>query len=85
VDANQLRLKSKKLSSGRYQVQFSFGLPESYYGYVLAEPSTPLREVMLKIERHLQAAGEPERYLQRNLFSVLKRAPASGTIVVFKR
>lgn len=85
MDAQQLRLKSKKLSSGRYQVEFSFGQPEVYYGYVLAEPRTPLRELMQKIERHVLAALEPERYLQRNLFSVLKRSPASGKIVVYKR
>lgn len=85
MDTQQLRLKSKRLASGRYQVAFSLGHPEVCYGYVLAEPRTPLRDVMEKIQRHVEAALEPERYLQRNLFSVLKRTPSSGKIVVYKR
>ena len=85
METKQVRLKSRKLPSGRYQVEFSVGYPEAYYGYVLAEPRTPLRDVMEKIQRHVSAALEPERYLQRNLFSVLKRTPTSGRIVVYKR
>jgi len=85
TDSAKIRLTSKKLPSGRFQVQFSVGHPERFYGYVLADAKTPLSDVMRKIGRHVSAAGQPERYFQANLFSLLKRNLPSGKIVVFKR
>jgi hypothetical protein len=84
INTREFRLSSKRLASGRFQVHFSVGQPERFYGYVLAEPKTPLREVMLKIDRHLTAVRQPDRYFQRNLFSMLKRGRPSRSIVVFK-
>ena len=48
---NKLRLETKKLNSGRYQVKFYVvnGGPAYKYGYMLAEADMTLKEVVLKI------------------------------------
>ena len=82
----RLKLRSKKLDSGRFQVNFSTeGLSDNYYGYLLAESKTSLREVVEKIQRHLGAAQSSDRYYQPSLFSLGKRHINSGTILIFKR
>ncbi|MGE0772772.1 MAG: hypothetical protein AB7K37_13740 [Cyclobacteriaceae bacterium] len=81
----KLKLKSKKLNSGRFQVNFfTEGLKQEYYGYLLTEPRTSVREIMEKIGRHVEAAQLKDRYFQRNLFSLQKREVNSGRILVFK-
>ncbi len=83
----KLRLKSKKLESGRFQVNFSTeGFVMDYYGYLLTEPQTSLREVVEKIQKHLGAAQSTEdRYFQPNLFSLGKREVNSGRVMIFRR
>jgi hypothetical protein len=82
----KLRLKSKKLDSGRFQVSFSTeGFLSDYYGYLLTEPRTSLREVVEKIERHLGAAKNSDKYFQPNLFSLARRDVNSGRVMIFRR
>lgn len=86
MDSIKLKLKSKKLNSGRFQIGFSTeGFSDGYYGYLLAEPQTPLTEVIEKINRHIRAMANSERYLQRNLFSFGNRENNSGRILIFKK
>ena len=82
----KLKLKSKKLESGKFQVNFTTeGFSDDYYGYLLAESKTSLREVVEKIQRHLGAAQSTDKYFQPNLFSLGKRQVNSGRIMIFKR
>lgn len=82
----KLRLKSKKLGSGRFQVNFSTeGFVMDYYGYLLTEPQTSLREVVEKIQRHLGAAQSSDKYFQPNLFSLGRREVNSGRVMIFRR
>ncbi len=82
----KLKLQSKKLNSGRYQVNFSTDAYSScYYGYLLAEPRTSVSEIIEKINRHLEAFTNEERYFQRNLFSLGNRKANSGRILIFKK
>lgn len=82
----KLRLRSKKLDSGRFQVSFSTeGFMHDFYGYLLTEPRTSLREVVEKIERHVDAACTSDRYFQPNLFSLAKRDVNSGRVMIFRR
>jgi len=86
MNVQKLRIESKKLHSGRYQINFSTDHSSSgYYGYLLAEPKTSLTEIIEKINRHIQAYNNEERYLQRNLFSLGKRKLNSGRILIFKK
>jgi hypothetical protein len=82
----RLKIKSKKLNSGRFQVNFSTqGFSDGFYGYLLAEPKTPVREVVQKIGRHVDAMRCSDRYYQRNLFSLIHREANSGRILIFKK
>jgi hypothetical protein len=82
----KLKLKSKKLESGKYQVYFSTeGFRADYYGYLLTDPRTSVREVVEKIQRHLGAIKDSDRYFQPNLFSLGKRQKSSGTMMLFPR
>jgi hypothetical protein len=82
----KLKISSKKLVSGRFQINFSTeGFEDGYYGYLLAEAKTPVREVVEKIGRHLDALNHSDRYFQRNLYSLGNRKSNSGKILIFKR
>lgn len=82
----KLKLSSKKLLSGRFQINFSTeGSEEGYYGYVLAESKTSVREIIEKIGHHLEAIHQTDRYFQPNLFSLGKRKAHSGGVMIFKR
>ena len=82
----KLKLKSKKLDSGNYQVNFSTeGFRSDYYGYLLTEPRTSLREVVEKIQRHLGAVQTSDKYFQPNLFSLGRRQTSSGKVMLFRR
>jgi hypothetical protein len=81
----KLNLTSKKLNSGRFQVNFNTkGFPQELYGYLLAEPKTSVREVVEKINRHIDAMRCSDRYYQRNLFSLINREASSGKILIYK-
>jgi hypothetical protein len=81
----KLKIETKKLQSGRFQVNFSTGHDGGYYGYLLAEPQTAVSEILSKINRHIAAFDNSERYFQRNLFSLGNRKATSGRILIFKR
>jgi len=86
MSIKKIKLKSKKLHSGRFQINFSTeGMTDSYYGYLLAEPKTSVGEVIDKIDRHIKAMANTERYFQRNLYSFGNRQNNSGRILIFKK
>ena len=85
METPKLKISSKKLHSGRFQVNFSTQSQEGeFHGYLLAEPRTPLREVVEKIGRHVEAMRHADRYLQRNLYSLTNREATSGRILIFR-
>lgn len=81
----KLKLKSKKLESGRFQVNFSTEGDHSYYGYLLSEPQTSVAEIIAKINRHVESMQQKDRYFQRNLFSLGKCEVNSGKILIFEK
>jgi hypothetical protein len=82
----KLKLKSKKLESGRFQINFSTeGDQPNFYGYLLAEPFTPVQEVIAKINRHIDSMSNRPRYFQRNLFSLGNREINNGKILIFQK
>jgi hypothetical protein len=85
METYKLKIQSKKLKSGRFQVNFSTGDLQGYYGYLLAEPSTSVNDIIIKINRHLDAMSNSDRYFQRNLFSLGNRDTNRGRILIFKR
>ena len=81
----KLKINSKKLDSGKFQVDFATdGFSDNYYGYVLAESQTSVSDVVEKIKRHIEAAQTSDRYFQPNLFSLGTREINSGRVMIFK-
>ncbi|MBX2940897.1 MAG: hypothetical protein KF860_01005 [Cyclobacteriaceae bacterium] len=84
--SSKLRLSSKKLKSGKFQVHFStVGVAQECYGYMLAEAKTSVNDIIAKINRHVQAMQTSDLYHQRNLFSLRKKEINSGRILIYKR
>lgn len=81
----KFKIETKRLQSGKFQVNFCTGLDCGYYGYLLAEPQTSVNEIISKINRHLIAFDNSERYFQRNLFSLGRHKTNKGRILIFKR
>ena len=81
-----LRLTSKRLSSGRFQVNFfAEGFDQQCYGYMLADKESLVSEVVEKIRRHVVAMQNRDSYFQRNLLSLHSRNVHSGRILLFEK
>ncbi len=81
-----LRLTSKRLASGRFQVNFlAEGFEQPCYGYLLADKESLVSEVIEKIQRHVMAMQDRDSYFQRNLLSLHSRNVHSGRILVFAK
>lgn len=81
----KLKIETKRLQSGKFQVNFCTGHDGGYYGYLLAEPQTSVTDIISKISRHISAFDNSERYFQRNLFSLGRHKTNKGRILIFKR
>ncbi len=68
----KLKLSSKKLYSGKYQVKFqvSDGDADKMHGYVLTEPKTSLREVVERIFTQVNKMQEKDLYYHGHLYSM---------------
>jgi hypothetical protein len=81
-----LRLTSKRLSSGRFQVNFfADGFDQPCYGYLLADKESLVSDVIEKIRRHVLAMQNRDAYFQRNLLSLHSRNVHSGRILLFSK
>jgi hypothetical protein len=81
-----LRLTSKRLSSGRFQVNFlAEGFDQPCYGYLLADKESLVSDVIEKIRRHVLAMQNRDAYFQRNLLSLHSRNVHSGRILLFSK
>lgn len=84
-----MKLCSKKLRSGKCQIKFHVTPPSSieassYYGYMLAESGSTLREVVRQIEEQVKQIGDKERVYQDHLFNLSRRAERQSPIYFFK-
>ena len=85
--ALRLKLSSKKLSSGKCQVEFYATLPrkKQLYGYVLADAHTTLKEVVENIERRLTGMQDEDSCHHWNLYRIGKQKPQDLNIYIFDR
>lgn len=72
----KLKLKSKKLGSGKLQVKFfsTFLNQKEIYGYLLVESKTTLKEVVEEIYNKLNRIQEDQDYYHSHLYSVGKES-----------
>ncbi|WP_420318823.1 hypothetical protein [Ekhidna sp.] len=71
-DYYKLRITSKKLQSGRYQVKFFATIRGSkeLYGYVLVEADETLKSVITRIRKRLKELDRSIEYKHFHLFNV---------------
>ncbi|MEQ9468151.1 MAG: hypothetical protein RLN88_12110 [Ekhidna sp.] len=69
-DYFKLRISSKKLNSGRYQVKFfaTVRQDKQLYGYVLVEAEETLKSVISRIRKRLKLLDRDAEYAHLHLF-----------------
>ena len=82
----KLKLKSKRLGSGKCQIKFFVSSEERqhYYGYLLTEAGTTLKEVVDKIEKRLRSEEAGDRFHQ-HLYNLAKKPVVEEQILVFNQ
>jgi hypothetical protein len=83
VSSSRLKLSSKRLKSGKVQVKFQLSskLAGGQYGYLLADPQSSLKEVVMKILDSYDK-GMIKGY-HHHLFNV-GRAEQNRDVILFK-
>ncbi len=84
-DKLKLRLSTKKLASGNFQVKFQVSDAEvqCFYGYVLAEPGTTLKHVVSSIKRKISNKGTLDSSSRVHLYSMNQIRNSKDTILIF--
>lgn len=83
-DQYRIRLKSKKLTSGRYQVKFQAIVNEKdIYGYLLVDPQVTLFKVVKKIKCTLLGVEQSRDYQHLHLFNI-KEKSAPSPLMIFQ-
>lgn len=81
----KLKIRAKKLRSGMLQVKFSTNTIKNreFYGYLLVESSTTLKEVVNGIQNKLAEMSNLNDYYHNHLYSIGKNAPDNYHFVIF--
>lgn len=83
VPPYKLRLYSKKLESGKFQVKFYASKGKSsqdMYGYVLADAKDTLKGVVTTIKSRLHLMEEANEYYHTHLYAVRKAPPPKSDL-----
>ena len=83
----KLKLCSKKLESGKFQVKFyvSKGTEtQDMYGYVLVDAKDTLKRVVATIKGRLNLMEEANEYYHTHLYAVRKAKPPRSEFMIFK-
>ena len=83
----KLKLCSKKLTSGKFQVKFyvSKGAEtQDMYGYVLVDAKDTLKRVVATIKSRLNLMEEANEYYHTHLYAVRKTKPPRSEFMIFK-
>ena len=82
----KLKITSKRLSSGNYQVKFvmkAFDEVESFYGYLLVKPRTTLKDAVQTIENQLDNFFNPFSIAPGN-YSITQSFSSDSICMIFK-
>lgn len=82
-DYYKLKISSKKLSSGRYQVKFFATIREEkqLYGYVLVEADETLKSVINRIKSRLKELDYGYEYNHFHLYNVGQESQPSNLMI----
>ena len=87
VPSYKLKLCSKKLESGKFQVKFYASKDErsqDLYGYVLVDAKDTLKRVVSTIKSRLHLMEEADAYYHTHLYAVRKAPPPTSEFMIFK-
>ncbi len=82
----KIRILSKKLSSGNYQVKFYVDSEEGkpYYGYLLVESGRKVSEVVTAIYERLQKYENPDAFYHGHLYSIGSSSREDPPFMIFQ-
>lgn len=85
-DYYKLRITSKKLSSGRFQVKFfaTVKKDKQLYGYLLVEASETLKTVIYKIRKRLKILDNTHEYQHFHLYHIGKETQDNPNFLIFQ-
>ena len=83
----KLRLFSKKLSSGNYQIKFHAHKEDDHkkYGYVLVPEGSTLKDVVYMIRTELLKRSRGDLYHHEHLYSLGKPSQRNHNLVIFDK
>ena len=84
-DHYDLKIESKRLISGNFQVKFFARLKQKkpFYGYVLVDAACTLREVVLRIRNKLSLIQSQKDFRQTHLYSIGKSSDLDLNFIIF--
>lgn len=79
----KLKIDSKKLNSGKYQVRFQTqgNTSKERYGYILANEGSTLKEVVTQIRGELNKLAQSDLYFHAHLYSLGKAKQPSNVFI----
>ena len=82
-----LKIESKRLISGNFQVKFFALLKQKkpFYGYVLVDAACTLREVVLRIRNKLCLIQSQKDFRQMHLYSIDKLSDLDLNFIIFSQ
>ena len=85
-DYYKLKITSKKLSSGRFQVKFFATIKndKQLYGYVLVEPTETLKSVIDKIRKRLKILDQTHEYQHFHLYDIGGKTQDNPNFLIFE-
>jgi hypothetical protein len=83
----KLRLFSKKLNSGNYQITFHAKKENQLkkYGHILVSQGSTLKEVVYTIRQELLKTGKGDMYYHDHLYSLGKPSQRNQNLVIFDK
>ncbi len=86
-DGIQVKITTKRLKSGKCQVKFAVGGmgEDDYYGYMLVEAESTLKEVVREIKGRISRIGDIGTWYQRHLFSIQQGRVSEDGFMIFKK
>ncbi len=84
-DHFDLKIESKRLISGNFQVKFFAQLRQKkpFYGYVLVDAASTLKEVVLRIRNKLSIIQSQKDFRQTHLYSIGKSSDLDLNFIIF--
>ncbi len=84
-DQYDLKIESKRLISGNFQVKFFARLKQNkpFYGYVLVDAACTLKEVVLRIRNKLSLIQSQKDFRQTHLYSIGKSSDLDLNFIIF--